>query len=54
MIRMKLKDAIKLDSVRLDKTYLEENVLLEEVFYKDLYQHGDQKRHATDLKIHTG
>ena len=53
MIGMRPKNAIKLDTVALDKTYPEETILPEDGLYRYLYQpgeqHGDQKRHATDL-----
>ena len=53
MIRMKPKDAIKVDTVPLDQAYPEETLLLEDVLYRYLYQpgkqDGDQKRRATDL-----
>ena len=53
MTGMRPKNAIKLDTVALDKTYPEETILPEDGLYRYLYQpgeqHGDQKRHATDL-----
>ena len=57
IVSMKSKDAIKLDSVRLDKTYPEKKVLPQAGLYRYLpqlrEQHGDQKRRAADLNLHT-
>ena len=42
MIRMKPKDAIKLDTIPLDKTYPQETVLPEDGSYRYLYQPREQ------------
>ena len=53
MIRIKPKDAIKLDTALLEKRYPKGTVLPEDGLYRYLYepgeQHGDQKRRETDV-----